>query len=88
MGHCCFECGEKLVRGVSPTACSCVECYCKKCWDALFDDTFEPIQYQVYIKKGEEFVLVTKTLYESKECQGVGCPRCGVNWSPDDVKPY
>ncbi len=87
MGHYCNKCGTKLVGGVVPTACDCVECFCDGCWSHLFGDTLVPINYEVYVKNGENYEKVTTYLYHRVKSD-VRCRECGVLWLRDEYRSY
>ena len=92
MGHYCYTCDEKIVGGVKPTCCRCVECYCEKCWDDLFGEEIitEPFEHKLYYKDQEgELVEVKEILYrriviELDPC----CPRCLLKYVHEDSRPY
>ena len=86
MGHYCYECGEKLVGGVVPTTCECIECYCEKCWTSLFEGEIQ-IQETVYVKKGDKFEKLNKKLFE-KVSVSPKCPNCDIEFKYICVTDY
>jgi len=81
MGHYCYECGEKLVGGVTPTTCECIECYCAGCWDRVFTaKTYVMFPQETYVKKGETFERVTTPLFTESPATPK-CPECGIDFS-------
>ena len=98
MGHYCYECGEKLSGGVTPTTCDCIECFCARCWDEQFDDVicYKLITDELYRKvnpetdpQGRSFILVSKPLYK-KEITNTDptCPKCSTPFDEDGVRNY
>lgn len=83
MGHYCYECGEKIVGGICPIACNCIECFCTKCWEDLFS-SLEYIQntQDLYIKQDDgTFIKTVKKYFILEEKEGdVKCPKCGIVW--------
>ena len=91
MGHYCYECGEKLAGGVTPTCCDCIECFCWGCWQRLIHGTMSD-QLQQNIKKDiiERGTLSEKTsedlkVWTQKEPQ---CPECKTVLDEDMFHHY
>lgn len=80
MGHYCYDCGEKLMGGVVPRECDCIECYCSGCWERLWTCDYTEIKdmqwcgQPVYIK-------------QTTNVDQVKCPECGEEWT-NDPKEY
>jgi hypothetical protein len=90
MGHYCYSCDEKLIGGVVSSKCDCIECFCQKCWDTLFESKFEIVSDVVYYKnKGcETFSSINKTLYEKVDVKKVECPECHVEWDQNNFEDF
>jgi hypothetical protein len=78
MGHYCYSCDEKLIGGIYSSKCDCIECFCQKCWDTLFESKFEIVSDVVYYK----------TLYEKVDVKKVECPDCHVEWHQNNFKNF
>ena len=72
MGHYCFSCGEKLVGGIVPTTCNCIECFCWMCWKAMFKGSYVEIDEKLFTQDGHEF---EQKLFVHK-LQKPHCPKC------------
>lgn len=84
MGHHCHECGTKLVGGLTPTTCDCIECYCGGCWDALFECKYVELDAQLYTKDGNPY---PKKIYQQTEVNPK-CPECGKVFEQDKCRDY
>lgn len=83
MGHFCFGCDEKLVGGIVPTTCSCIECFCNQCWNNLFKDTFEEFGIG-YDYNGD---VIDETLYH-KVPNIPDCEICGEMFVQNQYKHH
>ncbi len=87
MGHYCDTCGEKLMGGVVPTTCNCVECFCQGCWDRLFDQkNYIETKEKCYRLNTEtkEFEEIPTPLYELEPSEPPVCEHCSIPF--DDTK--
>ena len=89
MGHYCADCGEKLVGGIVPNSCDCVECYCSKCWENLFQGVYVKTTktYFTYDENGK-LVKNTENLYVVDVSEAGRCDRCGTSFEGEDNYRY
>ena len=87
MGHYCETCGEKLIGGIVPTSCDCVECYCTTCWKQKFTETFVKSDKHIYEWSDKEYVKVNEPMYTAIMSEPK-CEHCGEIYNEKSTTYY
>ena len=84
MGHCCDECGQKLVGGLVAKSCECSECFCSKCWKNLFKGEYAlSTKTYYYYNDDGKLVKEDEDLYTTQSNSGY-CKRCKKSYGGID----